>query len=306
MNAFEPKNIKEQNKKLIVLSGISASGKSTWARNYVADNRGSELTERDIVRRDLFNAEEKTVLSNEQEAQVTVYQKKYVDTLFDSGLHTVIVSDTNLSWKYVNSWKTFAESRGITFEHKIFEVDLNTALKRNARREDSVPEQVIRRQYKQFLATFGKTELRPLNVSADKKPAFVFDLDGTVQLMHRRSPYNGMDSVKDFPNMSVIIVLQGLMKAYPDAEFIALSGRESSAFDVTYDALCDYNIEPHCLFMREDGDSRSDDKIKKEIYETFILPFYNVIAVFDDRSQVVRMLRDDLKLHVFQVADGDF
>ena len=57
--------------------------------------------------------------------------------------------------------------------------------------------------------------------------------------------------------------------------------------------------------MREEGDYRSDDIIKKEIYDEMILPYYNVIAVFDDRSKVVEMTRK-LGLHTFQVADGDF
>ena len=44
--------------------------------------------------------------------------------------------------------------------------------------------------------------------------------------------------------------------------------------------------------MRKKGDSRKDSTIKKEIYEEHILPYFNVIGVFDDRQQVVDAIRD--------------
>ena len=59
------------------------------------------------------------------------------------------------------------------------------------------------------------------------------------------------------------------------------------------------------LFMRPYGDSRKDSVVKREIFEREIQSRYQVVGVFDDRMQVVRMWRD-LGLTVFQVADGDF
>ena len=59
------------------------------------------------------------------------------------------------------------------------------------------------------------------------------------------------------------------------------------------------------LFLRKTGDNRRDASVKKEIYNTEILPYYNVNFVLDDRNQVVAMLRE-LGLTVFQVAEGNF
>lgn len=41
--------------------------------------------------------------------------------------------------------------------------------------------------------------------------------------------------------------------------------------------------------MRKTGDSRKDFLIKKEIYENELKDKYNILAIFDDRQQVVDM-----------------
>jgi hypothetical protein len=63
---------------------------------------------------------------------------------------------------------------------------------------------------------------------------------------------------------------------------------------------------PHAgLHMRRTGDSRKDSIVKKEIFERELKHAWHIVAVFDDRNQVVKMWRS-LGLTVFQVADGDF
>ena len=59
------------------------------------------------------------------------------------------------------------------------------------------------------------------------------------------------------------------------------------------------------LFMRKQGDHRSDDEVKKDIYEKILKNLYTVELVIDDRNQVVNMWRD-LGLSCWQVAPGDF
>lgn len=45
------------------------------------------------------------------------------------------------------------------------------------------------------------------------------------------------------------------------------------------------------IFMRKEGDTRSDDIVKYEILKDKIVPRYYVEAVFDDRNRVVDMWR---------------
>ena len=57
--------------------------------------------------------------------------------------------------------------------------------------------------------------------------------------------------------------------------------------------------------MREKGDHRGDEIVKKEIYDNQIKPIYDVMCVFDDRDKVVKMWRDE-GLLCCQVYYGDF
>ena len=56
--------------------------------------------------------------------------------------------------------------------------------------------------------------------------------------------------------------------------------------------------------MRKTDDSRKDSIIKKEIFLEHIDKEYNVMSVFDDRPQVIRMWRD-LGLFVFDVNQSE-
>jgi hypothetical protein len=57
--------------------------------------------------------------------------------------------------------------------------------------------------------------------------------------------------------------------------------------------------------MRPVGDMRKDSVVKAEIFDREIRGRYHVVAVFDDRDQVVKTWRS-LGLTVFQVAEGSF
>ncbi|MDE3722385.1 hypothetical protein PWG71_13400 [Nocardiopsis sp. N85] len=59
------------------------------------------------------------------------------------------------------------------------------------------------------------------------------------------------------------------------------------------------------LHTRRKGDFRSDDTVKRELYEKHVRDRTGVLCVLDDRDKVVRMCRE-LGLTVLQVAEGDF
>jgi hypothetical protein len=56
--------------------------------------------------------------------------------------------------------------------------------------------------------------------------------------------------------------------------------------------------------MREKGDNRSDEIIKKEFFDAHIVGKYNVSFVCDDRNRVVRLWHS-LGLPVFNVGTGE-
>jgi len=297
---------------LVITVGIPACGKSTWARRWQQEDvENRVVTERDLFRKEFFDHDKcDGVLPKRDEAWITERQEELIYDRLTEGF-SVCVADTNLWIGAESRFKRIADRAGATFSVKRFNTPLSVCLERNSKRpvQDRVPDAVIRRMYKN-LNRVNKVKMRkfssvPLNTDSEKLPAFVFDLDGTVQKMNGRSPYDSMRSMTDLPNVSVIAVIRGLMVAYPDAHFLAVSGREDKAADVTLEALSDYGIAPDAIFMRKTGDFRKDSIIKEEIYRERIEPDFNVIAVFDDRNQTVETWRK-LGLHCFQVAEGDF
>lgn len=96
-----------------------------------------------------------------------------------------------------------------------------------------------------------------------------------------------------------------------DIQIIFISGREGTleCYNKTFNWLREnilgiYNIADN-IFMRKEKDYRSDEIIKKEIFEENIKDKYNVLAVLDDRKKVVDMWRKE-GLLCLQVWDGDF
>lgn len=292
--------------KLVITRGPSGSGKTYWAKKWVKDGPLRDRIERDMLRKVIFNHDKRGLLTKEQEKVITAEQTRYIEERVRVGF-SVVVSDTNISYKSVNRFKQLAQRLGMEFEVKEFHTPLEVCLERNAARpeKDRVPEKVVKRMHKQMHKNQPKWAERPFNVSADKVPAIIFDMDGTVRLMNGRSPYDSVAAAGDLPNVPVIILIKGMMVAYPDCTFIALSGADDVSYDIVEDQLIDWGIEPDMILMRAAKDNRKDSVVKAEIYRDEIEPEFNVIFVVDDRNQVVDMWRD-LGLHCFQVAEGNF
>lgn len=122
---------------------------------------------------------------------------------------------------------------------------------------------------------------------------------------------------KDTPILPTVKVIKALSEEIP---VLFMSGRPARLWEATSQWLntnglwfqrasvngINHAFEPSQLIMRPDNDTREDYTVKKELYLTHVEPHYNVVAVFDDRSQVVKMWRDDLKLTCYQVAEGNF
>lgn len=138
-----------------------------------------------------------------------------------------------------------------------------------------------------------------------KRQAFIVDIDGTVALKGDRHPYDMTTVSQDAPNEPVLQVARALWLM--GANLIYLSGRFEAARADTIEWLLKHGSPQwSALYMRPDGDFRKDSELKKEFYYNHIEPTYDVLCVLDDRDQVVRMWREELKLCCLQVAYGDF
>jgi predicted kinase len=289
---------------LFITRGLPGSGKSTWARQ----QQGAVRVNRDDLRLMMhggFTGE------GYREKQVTAVQRASVEALLTMGV-SVICDDTNLRGKVVRELAELALAAGATPELVDFtHVPIEVCIERDAARPESVGAEVIQRMYDRYLA--GKRE--KLNLPTQAPPAkyepnteledvILVDLDGTVALMGDRSPYDVTKLHLDRPNAPVIKAVKAMYEA--GHTIVYCSGRTDDGREATEVWLEKYVGVPYAaLHMRKTGDQRKDSVVKREIFEREIQHNWHVIAVFDDRNQVVRMWRE-LGLTVFQVAEGNF
>ena len=146
-----------------------------------------------------------------------------------------------------------------------------------------------------------------------EKKIFVFDVDGTLsnpghrQAFVRQKPkrwdlFNKtMD--KDTPHDDII----WLAKLFYELghTVVVCSGRGAENKDVTVKWLDDHGAKFHGFYMRRERDYRSDDIVKAELLEEIRKDYGEPFMVFDDRSSVVQMWRDN-GIRCCQVAEGNF
>lgn len=134
-----------------------------------------------------------------------------------------------------------------------------------------------------------------------KPDVFLFDLDGTLYNVDGRDPLNARTCDDDPANAPVLAVAQALHRDYG---IVLATGRSERYRAKTHQSLIwragltDYLK----LAMRPEDDTRPDAEMKLALYKREIEPYFNVIAVFDDRRSVVAMWRE-AGLTCFQVAD---
>jgi len=290
--------------KMILTCGISASGKTSWANEYCKINSNWVNINRDTARFILFcDGVEDWGLYKFTKAREKAVSDS-CENLWKASVHfgeNVIISDTNLNPKTQAMWKQRADAAGYEFEIKYFEISLEEAWKRNERRPNPVRRDVITEQWPKWLAITGRKRYTP---TGDKPEILLCDIDGTIAKMYDRGPFDWMKVGQDLPRKKII----NLIEAYAysgDYDVMFLSGRDSVCRCITADWLCDNTTVysgNNFLAMRPQGDMRKDSIVKEELFWE-ITKTYDVVAVFDDRPQVVRMWKD-LGLTVIDVSEG--
>ena len=272
-------------RKLILTVGISASGKTTWAEK----QREMANVNRDYIRFNIVQpgsdwSTYKHSKSNER--KVTLFEFDVAKNAVTLGVD-IIISNTNLNSKTREFWKTFAEEHDYEFEIKEFPITLEEAIKRDNLRPNGVGEQVIRKQYDQWLKYIGRKTYTP----NEKLPnCIIVDIDGTVAEMSGRQPFEWDKVDTDLPRQFVIDVVTGYADRH-NCHVLFLSGRDGCCYDKTYDWLVKHvgHDVSWSLNMRKTKDFRKDSIVKEELFWDIVAPNFNVVGVFDDRPQVLQM-----------------
>lgn len=278
-------------KKLIMVKGLPASGKSTWAREMCL--KGYKRVNKDDLRAMIDNSH----WSKDNEKNIVIVRNLIVGQYLGEGCH-VIVDDTNLDPKHEIDLRNIAKEWGAKFEIKDFtDVPLDVCLERDRKRNPSVGKDVIMGMYNRYL----KPEVKKIENNPELPYRIICDLDGTLALHNGRGPYEIEKCETDLVNRPIwnILTIYGLDYV------IFVSGREDKYRPETERWLADLFPKKPLLFMRKTDDLRNDAIIKREIYEAEIKDKFNIDFVLDDRDRVVRMWRE-LGLTCLQVAEGDF
>lgn len=307
--------------KVLILQGLPASGKSTYAKKLVNDNPGAwKRVNKDDLRAmlDISNwskANEKFVLAMRDQVIVRALSHGY----------NVVVDDTNLNPQHerdIRQMLLFNSHPNVNtaeVELKFFDTPVNECIERDAKRPVGggyVGEEVIRRFASQLVSGQPRalenipSPFEPYAPTHGLPDTIMVDIDGTLAHMTKQgrlrfgqnAPYSWKHVGEDDVDDTLRKLLQVLDTKY---KIIVMSGRDSICRTETEDWLHDNNIYFDELYMRKQGDSRKDNLVKLDLFNEFIRGKYNVGVVFDDRDQVVQMWRA-LGLKCYQVNDGDF
>lgn len=288
--------------KAVITSGVSCSGKSTYAANLVSLHGFIEVN-RDNIRWHIMT--ERGKVPNwknwnwKHEKRVTEIAEQEIAVLAQNG-RDIVVSDTNLFPAKRDEMKAKLEALGYDVTVHFLEIDWEEAVRRDNERENGVGYSVLAGQFERW----HREHTNQVTYSEELPDAVIIDVDGTVAKMQGRSPFAWDRVGEDAPDWVTIFAITGLIER--GAVPIVVSGRDSVCRGLTEDWFERYapqlyhsKNKKHNLFMRAEGDQRKDTIIKREIFDEHIRYNYNVVAVFDDRPSVCRMWRS-LGLDVFQ------
>lgn len=299
-------------KNIKVYIGISNSGKSTEAhKEWEKDPLNTIIVSRDKVRNLLWNYTDENVHEyykrtdfNKLEKEVT----KYCDTLIYEALEsnkTVILDNTHLNFerdiKSLEYWN-------VPIELVWFDITLKEALTRNMGRNRKVDENIIKKQYNNYIQLrkgFSSYSFSPAEFINDNtlEACYLLDLDGTVAHMTDRSPYDWKRVGEDYVDVSVKKVSNAIFATHTGKVFVC-TGRDGSCLKESLKWLDNKGVYYDKIFIRKEGDVRPDWVVKEEMWRQISKDNY-IAGLIDDRLQVCRRARA-LGLKVFQVEYGNF
>lgn len=302
--------------------GLPASGKSTWAKQFVKDNNGYTVrVNMDDIRNMLgFGFHGPLAWSKDLEAAALDIQGKAILAAVKDG-RDVVVDNTHLEQKMPKQIKRLFDG-DIVFHVKDFShVDADECIRRDRERayngDAYVGDEVIRKMANRMKnAKWVLTEEWMNDVQLSKvyeeppyrERAILVDIDGTLAKHVARSPY-------DYTRVSTDAVhehVAKMVRMYNAKGYviIILSGRpdtnDGQVRRDTVEWLEKNNIPFDELHMRPGNRLQDNDAdIKQDLFDEHIRNQYRVDLMLDDRDRVTRRMRK-LGIPVLQVAPGDF
>ena len=291
--------------KLYMLKGLPGSGKSTRAFEMLA---AATRPMKRINNDDLRAMVDGGKWSKSNESLIRLVREKMIHDFLGRN-YDVIIDNLNLRPQDEETYRQFAALHNAQFEVlDMTGVSVYTCVERDRQRANPVGEKVIWRWYRDYIAPFQRKRWEE---SSDLPKAIMVDLDGTLAEgiggPNGRGPFDWAKVGQDKPVAPVLEVIRGWLN-YSKGNIVFMSGRDEVCRVATEDWLEDLGVYGYAaqLFMRPKGDSRPDTVVKRELFEKYVEPNWNISFVLDDRKSVVQMYRE-MGLFVFNVGlDIDF
>lgn len=301
-------------KKLILTRGIPGSGKSTWAKAWVAEDPEHRIR---LNWDDMRNMLGPYWVPSRENINKTMLWCAVNAAAYCDKPYEIVIDNMNLNpkgWKEFEEWiETYNHSAHsvnnkvqYVLEFKDFFISVDECVRRDAMRSNPIGEKTIKdiwRRYKHFIQTHEVEKLvNNLIKDDDTKPyCVVIDMDSTMCFNTQKRAWYGDGSTEamlnDTPNMGVVRLIEH--QNYP---VIVCTGRNKAQKEVTEKWLNKYNIFPEEFYMREDGDYRNGVEVKEELINK-ILEKYNIVTIFEDCEPIVRRFRE-MGLTVLQPNKG--
>jgi predicted kinase len=304
---------------LVVMVGISGSGKSTAVKAWVGRGEGKLVRlNRDDMRSMVYGT---VPWEAHHDELIRIWQKDMARVALKKG-KTVYIDDTNLVPRTRNDWELLAQHCYVRLRIITMNTPIEVCIKRDAERVAEVGEDVIRDQYKKFTKLTMSTneakspimtrpvfERNALNTGGwttrlPGAPWVLVDVDGTLANNEpHRSPYDESKVLLDGVHE---VVADWVRALFPFYNVCVVSGRKDRCGDDTCEWFEGHKIPFDHIFMRRTSDSRADYLVKAEILEELIAVIgkENIAFCLDDRPQVIEQCWKAYGIKVYPVRGG--
>ena len=305
-------------KKLILCRGIQGSGKSTWAKAWVAEDPEHRIR---INNDDIRNMLGPYWVPSREDIVSSAKRNFALNGMLLG--YDIVVDNMNLNPKEIKFWTDIVDTHNSSdpravkpdvvqweyeLEFKDFFISLEECIRHDAARPNPIGEKVIRdtwRKYKHYIQTTEVERYVNNLVKPDPEKPYcvVVDMDSTLCFNTNKRPWFGEGAAEgmknDVENYGVCETVWALAQEYP---IVIATGRDTSQAEVTKEWLEKHRISPTEYYFRTEGDYRKGVEVKREQIEK-ILEKYNVLVIFDDCEPIVQMYRD-MGLTVLQPNKG--
>ena len=284
--------------KVIFTRGMPASGKSTWAKQFVKDNQDYKRINRDSIRHMLSNY----TFDDKNETLVTKIERETIFQLIQEG-YNLVIDNMNLNDKNYDDLCDFiisvvGDSNLVDFEVKEFPISLTEAIERDKNRPDSLGESVLKKVWRTYEVKL-KQMLERAKPKYDEDVSLphciICDIDGSLSNSINRRIFSEDECYSDEIIKPTKMILDAIhvknynSKPQEEIKIFIFSGRKDSAKNETIEWLFKHKIPYTELHMRKSDDNRKDTLVKSDMFEEFVRGKYYCDFVIDDRHSVLDM-----------------